>query len=219
MKRKLLLLIWLIAGYGSSGVALAQWGREIEFQFIGTDPGTKIETAGANFFHDSCAYQVLSSLELHSKLPPRRPVSPILLGVKLNPTLKHWYMPDVRIMSKFYRNFSITDGSEATVFAIGITKDNIKDYRYRVVENDSTEVVKWSAIPSLEQKYGAKQLYGFIGNFKAFNNCIIFNIFFLFIKIFIPIRVKIFDAGCKNFYSIKFTKLVNKLLSFSLCAS
>jgi two-component system LytT family sensor kinase len=167
MKRKLLMLIWLIAGYGFCGVALAQWGRSLEFQFVGTDPATKVETAGANFFHDSCAYQVLGYLHPEGRLPARKPVSPIILGIKLNPTLKRWWMPNVRIMSKSYQSFSITDSSEATVIALGITKENIKDYRYRVVENDSAEVVKWSPIPSLQQNYGAKQLYGFIGDFKA----------------------------------------------------
>ncbi|MES2426495.1 MAG: histidine kinase [Bacteroidota bacterium] len=165
--KKLLLLIWLIAGYGSSEVALAQWDRSLEFQFVGTDPGTKVETAGANFFHDSCAYQVLDYLNPNSRLPARKPVSPIILGVKLNPALKHFWMPNVRIMSKLYPSFSITDSSDAKVIALGITKENINDYRYRVVENDSAEVVKWSPIPSLQQNYGAKQLYGFVGDFKA----------------------------------------------------
>lgn len=49
---------------------------------------------------------------------------------------------------------------------MGINKDNVNDFRYRVVENDSTELVPWSRIPGLEQKYGAKQAYGFIGKFR-----------------------------------------------------
>ncbi|MGF7082657.1 sensor histidine kinase [Mucilaginibacter sp. UYCu711] len=174
--KKLLLLIWLMAGYGASNVALAQWGHELQFQFIETDPATKVEQSVPNSFHDSCAYQVLSYLHPDSRFPAQRPVSPILLGVKLNPTLRHYWMPDVRILSKFYRNFSIGDSSEATVIAIGITKDNIKDYRYRVVENDSVEVVKWLAIPSLGKKFGAKRAYGFIGNFKALNKQLLIEI-------------------------------------------
>jgi two-component system LytT family sensor kinase len=175
-KQKLLLILWLLIGYGSSGVALAQWGHELQFQFIEKDPATKIEVPTPSSFHDSCAYQVFSYLHPDSRFPVSKPASPIILGVKLNPTLKHWYMPDVRLMSKYFRSFSITDGSEATVIALGITRDNVKDYRYRVVEDDSVELVKWSAIPSLDQKYGAKQPYGFIGNFKALNKQLLIEI-------------------------------------------
>ncbi|MBC7568051.1 MAG: histidine kinase, partial [Pedobacter sp.] len=56
---------------------------------------------------------------------------------------------------------------EATVVALGINSQNVNDYQYRVVENDSSEIIPWSNIPKLEQNYGAKKAYGFIGKFKA----------------------------------------------------
>jgi len=48
---------------------------------------------------------------------------------------------------------------------MGIDKSNIADYHYRVVLNDSVEIVPWSDIPGLEMRYGAEKPYGSIGTF------------------------------------------------------
>lgn len=92
--------------------------------------------------------------------------SPIALGIKLNPKLVLYGMMPVPSFNKSFPAFRINDGSAATVIAMGINKANVDQYRYRVVLNDSTEIIHWSKIPSLEQKYGAKEPYGFIGNFQ-----------------------------------------------------
>ena len=92
--------------------------------------------------------------------------TPIMLGVKLNPALMDYDLSPVKSFSKTYTAFRISDGSDAVLIALGITKSNIDDYRYRVVLNDSVEVVHWSKIPGLEQKYGAEKPYGLIGNFN-----------------------------------------------------
>ena len=167
---KFLLLIWLIVGYGSFGIAWGQRGQ-IEFQNKGIDRDTRVESLGYTSVHDNAVYQVFDYLKTNKdkRFNINLPVSPILLGVKLNPTLRNTWMPPVNSMSKSYRSYNISDSSEATVIAMGITKENAKDYRYRVVENDSTELVKWSPISTFQQNFGAKQPYGFVGNFKAIN--------------------------------------------------
>jgi two-component system LytT family sensor kinase len=50
---------------------------------------------------------------------------------------------------------------------MGITTANRELYRYHVVENDSVELVPWSPVTKLDQQYGARQAYGFLGRFKA----------------------------------------------------
>ncbi|MES2426474.1 MAG: histidine kinase [Bacteroidota bacterium] len=74
-------------------------------------------------------------------------------------------MASVKSFSKAYTAFRISNNSDATVISLGITKNNVDDYRYHVVVNDSVEVVHWTK-PQLEKLYGAKKLYGFIGKFN-----------------------------------------------------
>lgn len=90
----------------------------------------------------------------------------IMLGVKLNPSLTDYQLSPVKVFYKSYSAFKISDGSDAILIALGITKSNINDFRYHVVMNDSAEVIPWSPIPKLDQRYGAAAPYGFIGRFK-----------------------------------------------------
>lgn len=92
---------------------------------------------------------------------------PIWLGVKLNPNLVDFFSSNIKSVSKEYASYIISDTSTAILIAYGITKANVDDYRYHVVENDSVELVPWSKIPMLQQKYGAIEPYGFLGKFKA----------------------------------------------------
>lgn len=167
---RFLLLIWLIAGYGSLGIAWGQ-GGQIEFQIKGIDRDTRVISLGTVGVHDTSVSEVFNYQKTNKdkRFNIDLPVTPILLGVRLNPTLRNTWMPPVNSMSKSYRSYNISDSSAATVIAMGITKYNARDYRYRVVENDSTELIKWSPISTFQQNFGAKQLYGFIGNFKAIN--------------------------------------------------
>lgn len=91
--------------------------------------------------------------------------TPIMLGVKLKQTT-NYRLRDVKSFTKTYTAYRLIGSSVAEVIALGINKTNVDDYRYRVVINDSVEVVHWSKIPRLEQKYGAKKPYGFIGYFN-----------------------------------------------------
>ena len=170
MKKRILVLIWLTAGYGASGIAWGQ-GGQIQFQFKGVNRSTHVEALVINIVHDTAVFEVFDYLKTSKdeRFNMNGPVSPIMLGVRLNPALRNTWMPDVSSMSKSYRSYNIPDSSEAIVIALGITKDNAKDYRYRVVENDSTELVKWSPISTFQQNFGAQQPYGFVGKFKAIN--------------------------------------------------
>jgi two-component system LytT family sensor kinase len=102
--------------------------------------------------------------------------TPLMLGVKLNPALMDYALSPVKSFSKTYTAFRISDGSDAVLIALGITKSNIGDYRYRVVLNDSVEVVHWSEIPGLGQKYGAEKPYGFVGNFNYPNKRVLVEV-------------------------------------------
>lgn len=72
----------------------------------------------------------------------------------------------ITFFTKSYPSYILPDSVSATLLALGITPQNANEYRYRVVENDSIELVPWSPIPKFEQKYDAKTPYGFIGDFK-----------------------------------------------------
>ena len=93
-------------------------------------------------------------------------MDPILIGVKLNPELTEYSGAEVKSIKKSYKSYIISDSSEAMAIALGITVENVNDFRYHVVENDSTEIIPWS-IPRLEQKHGAKRPYAFFGKYSA----------------------------------------------------
>ena len=93
------------------------------------------------------------------------PKTPMLLGVKLNPKLTDFWSSEIKSFSKSFQSYIIKDSSDAIVIALGITAENVQDYRYHVVANDSEELIPWS-IPKLEQKYGAKKPYATLGTFN-----------------------------------------------------
>ncbi len=100
-----------------------------------------------------------------------KPSSPILLGIRFSNAADILAVGDlltarVPNFSKSYTSYKLPPGSEVTIVAMGIDRRNIADYRYRVVLNDSVEVVPWSAIPGLEMQYGAAEPYGRIGSFS-----------------------------------------------------
>ena len=65
------------------------------------------------------------------------------MGVKLNPSLVKYFSAMVQSISKEYQSFIIADSTDAILIAMGINATNVKDYHYRVVENDSIEIVPW----------------------------------------------------------------------------
>ncbi len=93
--------------------------------------------------------------------------SPLILAVKLNPSLVNYFSTVVHSISHEYPSYLISDSSDAVLIAMGINHKNAADFRYHVVENDSTELVPWSPVPTLAQHYGARQPYGFLGKYNA----------------------------------------------------
>ncbi|MEJ7558574.1 MAG: histidine kinase [Pedobacter sp.] len=168
MKNCALLLLFLFLGswYCLSSVAQStdRFGNKFNFQYNGLFYGGLKSTATVHI-PDTAIYQAFQWL--NTKPDFRSPNTPILLGVKLNPQTRSTSPLPLKSLSKSYSSYFIADGSAGVVIAMGINKNNIADYVYRVVESDSTEIVPWSKIPYLEQKYGAKQPYGFIGRFQA----------------------------------------------------
>jgi two-component system LytT family sensor kinase len=144
--------------------ALESFGNKFNFEYdIRGLPGSSDMTVV--IVPDTALYKALGYLS--KGVPMMRPKSPILLGVKLSPaTPDAGYYP-VRSISKLYSAYLISDSSEAIIVAMGINNKNVDEYQYRVVEDDSLEIIPWSKIPGLQKSYGAKQPYGFLGKFKA----------------------------------------------------
>lgn len=143
--------------------------NNIHFDIISTDSRNMIRESGTFSAHDNRVYAFEDFLEGSIKGVSQnvKPKSPILLGVKLNPGLTNYNSADIKSIAKSYSSYIISDSSEAVLIALGITAENIDDYRYHVVENDSVEVIPWSPIPKLEQNYGARKPYGLIGRFNS----------------------------------------------------
>jgi two-component system, LytTR family, sensor kinase len=105
----------------------------------------------------------LEDIWMLKKQPPsdieidRKPNSPIFLGVKCNTDLTKVYGPDVKSYTKTFSSYQISDSIEATILAIGITSENVHNYKYHVVENDSIEIIPWSPIPQIDKNYGLKE--------------------------------------------------------------
>lgn len=173
MKKNILLLLgWLAISFVLAPAGFAQlrnpaFGNQIYFDNYSTEKTSKMRMPNTISAADTAVYQAFTMLLPDGVSERTVPKSPIMLGIKLSPKLTDFFPVNVKSISKSFSSYLISDGSEAIVIALGITKDNVNDYRYRVVENDSVELVPWSKIPALEQKYGAKQPYGLIGKFQA----------------------------------------------------
>lgn len=117
---------------------------------------------------DTAVYRIFDQLKENpsDRIISSTPKSPLLLGVKLNPELKKYFSASITVFTKEYPVYLIGDSSDAVLIAMGISAQNSHDYHYRVVENDSMEIIKWSPIPRLEQAYGAKKPYAFMGKYN-----------------------------------------------------
>jgi two-component system, LytTR family, sensor kinase len=127
---------------------------------------------GISSFGDSLKGDHVDTTRLKVRLkknisPGLKPSSRLILGVKLNSTLEDWYTTDGNSISKQYASYIINDSSDAILIALGITTENVSEFKYHVVENDSIEIIPWSTIPKLEQNYGASRPYAFLGKYKA----------------------------------------------------
>jgi two-component system LytT family sensor kinase len=94
------------------------------------------------------------------------PKTPILLGVKHTALAGNYTTSHVNVHSKSFIAYKFADKDSATAIAMGINAGNVNDYRVHVTANDSTELVAWS-VPKLQQEFGAKEAYAFLGKFNA----------------------------------------------------
>jgi two-component system LytT family sensor kinase len=152
------------------------FGNNFQFDVLMTDKKTMIMEPVYIPISDKAVYRISDKLQKNNKAV-FAPKSQVLLGVKLNSSLTQYYANSVQSISKDYQTFVIADSSQTVLIAMGINSNNIRDYKYHVVENDSIEVVPWSPVPGLEQQYGAKQPYGFIGKFKAPGHWLMVEVF------------------------------------------
>jgi len=146
------------------------FGENFHFHGYSTDKRMMVRSDIGFVISDKYISHIFEDFDNNKTLPGKGlkqiPNSPILLGIKLNPKLKNFISPKVQNLSKTYHSYFIPDSSDAIIIAMGINKDNYKDFLYRVVENDSIELTPWTPIPTLSIKYGAKVPYGSIGTFN-----------------------------------------------------
>lgn len=95
------------------------------------------------------------------------PKTPILLGVRLDSLTTDFIGQDIHSNTKTFKCYTISNGSEAEVIAVGITPSNRADYLYHVVEDDSVELVAWSSVTRMEQQFNAIRPYAYIGKYRA----------------------------------------------------
>lgn len=128
---------------------------------------------------DTAIYTIFDQLNSSGKgnYMASKPASPVMLGVKLKPGLTNFYSGVVASVTQNYYSFVIRDSSDALLLAMGIDSSNYKDFRYRVVENDSVELVPWSAVTDLRKAYGAKKPFGFIGKFNRPGKWIVVEVY------------------------------------------
>jgi len=145
------------------------FGHYFLFNMITTDKRYMVREPVYLPISDTALNQVFDEMNPahNSTLINIRPLSPVMLGVKLNPNLRHFYSTIAQSISQPYYTFLIQDSSDAILVAMGINLTNYRDFLYHVVENDSTELIPWSPIPKLEQSYGADKPYAFLGKFNA----------------------------------------------------
>lgn len=169
MKSVFLLAAWCLS-FGAFGQTKHAYtfGRSILFEFESTDTRMMVRqpiTYAASDRDVDGVWEYMSGRYTGVE-DNKVPKSPLLLGVKLDSAVGEYFGAPVRSISRTYNSYVISDGSPAILIAMGINKDNVKDYIYHVVENDSVEIIPWSRIPRLDQQYGAKKPYGFIGKFQ-----------------------------------------------------
>ncbi|HEX2848163.1 MAG TPA: histidine kinase [Chitinophagaceae bacterium] len=169
------LIVCIIAFLYLTGSLKAQpavsdsFGHYFLFNMLTTDKRYMVREPVYFPISDTALDQVFDKLNpaYNSTLINTRPISPVMLGVKLNPSLRHYFSTIAQSISQPYYTFLIQDSSDAILVAMGINSKNYRDFLYHVVENDSTELVPWSPIPKLEQSYGATEPYAFLGKFNA----------------------------------------------------
>jgi two-component system LytT family sensor kinase len=182
MKKRLCLsMILLAVALGPPALVYAQptgykFGQGWQFEQIGTD--TRFMVRQPSVFETTNLQWLLQNYYppygtrtreamfsgLDSSLVPK---TPILLGMRLDSLTTDYLGQDIHSNTKTFKCYTISNGSEAEVIAVGITPSNRADYLYHVVEDDSVELVPWSAVTRMEQQFDAIRPYAYIGKYRA----------------------------------------------------
>ncbi len=154
-----------------------EFGNFYEFHFESTDTNRMVRRNHTYNVPDNELERVFKFINHYDNTKiSLNPRSPILLGVKLSPDVENYPGPDVEFYRKKYASYRICDSSDAKIIALGITSENLKDFKYHVVENDSLEIIPWSTIPDLEQNHGASQPYANLGTYNSPGNQILVEV-------------------------------------------
>jgi two-component system LytT family sensor kinase len=104
------------------------------------------------------------------------PKSTLLLGVWMSKdSAADPIITQVKSISRIYNSYRVTASSDAEVISVGINPQNVKEYRYHVVEDDSVEIVPWSPVP-LSKHFGASKPFGFLGRFHRPGHILLFEV-------------------------------------------
>lgn len=182
---KLIMLTWLVCGYGAVKMAHAQQQPkkgEFIFQIEETDKKTLIRSPASYSIIEDDLYQIpyhnskqtqIYFKEKNTTLITNMGLSkdeafssPIMLGIKINNQKGATTSVPVKSISRSYISYLIQDSASTEIVAMGINQKNVGNYRYHVVENDSVEIVPWTKVP-LQKNYGALAPYGFIGKYLS----------------------------------------------------
>lgn len=146
----------------------AAFGHNFLFNMYSTEKANMVRQPVYFSASDTAIYTIFDRIDSANseEFVATRPASPVMLGVKLNPALRNYYSGIVPSISQNYYSFLINDSSDAVLVAMGINATNYTDFRYRVVENDSVELVPWKPVTDLRTSYGARQPFAFIGQFN-----------------------------------------------------
>lgn len=180
MKKRLYLgMISLTIVLGSPAWVYAQatgykFGQGWQFEQVGTDRRFMVRQTGlfetSNFewllFNYAPPYGTREpgAMGLDSDLVPK---TPMLLGVRLDSLTTDYMGQPIHSNTKTFRCYTISNGSDAEVVAVGITPSNRADYLYHVIEDDSVELVSWSPVIWMEQRFDAAKPYAYIGKYHA----------------------------------------------------
>lgn len=158
----------------------ARFGHNFVAEETYTEAKFMVNSTMFAMWHDDSISKVLNDFKKpespFDNIRNRKPKSPILLAAKLDPKTINYFGGQVPSFTKEFTSYMIADSTEAQLFAVGIDSSNYRDYRYRVIRDDSVILVNWS-IPMLEKNYNATRPYGFLGKFRALGGFVTIEVF------------------------------------------
>ncbi|MFT3826518.1 MAG: histidine kinase [Chitinophagaceae bacterium] len=93
-----------------------------------------------------------------------KPKTPVIMGVELAHKGGDAWAGETGSYTQSFSTYNAGDTSAASFFALGISANNYRDYKYHVVLNDSIELVPWQPV-HLELKYKSPKPYADLGTY------------------------------------------------------